>query len=106
MLGRMFFALAVLVLAAFTAALAPDATAKKGPKPKHSPNFEFRGQAIIPTGTTFQGTSVGGLSGIAYAGGETFYTLSDDQANARFYKLEAKIADGQLSNGDLEFKSV
>jgi hypothetical protein len=102
MLRRTFFVFAIVVLA-----LAPAAAAKKGPKPpKHAPSLEFRGQAIIPTGTTFQGTNVGGLSGIAYAGGETFYTLSDDQANARFYRLEARIADGQLTNGDIEFRSV
>jgi hypothetical protein len=102
MLRRTFLVFAVVVLA-----LAPAATAKKGPKPgKHAPKLEFRGQAIIPTGTMFEGTNVGGLSSMAYAGGEKFYALSDDQANARFYKLKARIADGQLSNGDIEFKSV
>jgi hypothetical protein len=97
-------ALAVLIA---TAAFAPAATAKKGPKPnKHTPALEFRGQAIIPTGTTFQGTNVGGLSSIAYAGHNTFYAISDDQTNARFYKLRADIADGQLSNGDVTFQGV
>ena len=96
-------AIALGVLLA-TAALAPAATAKKGPK--HSSGLEFRGQVIVPTGTMFQGTQVGGLSGIAYAGGTTFYTLSDDQANARFYQLNAAIADGQLSAGDITFQSV
>ena len=28
--------------------------------------LDFRGQAIIPTGTTFAGTTVGGLSSITY----------------------------------------
>ena len=96
-------AIAITALAA-TAALAPAATAKKGPK--HAPSLEFRGQAIIPTGTTFMGTTVGGLSSIAYAGGTTFYAISDDQANARFYKLRADIADGQLTPGDITFQSV
>ncbi|HEX7254450.1 MAG TPA: esterase-like activity of phytase family protein, partial [Gaiellaceae bacterium] len=97
---------AALALAALlaTAALAPTATAKKGHK--RAPTLEFRGQAIIPTGTMFQGTNVGGLSSIAYAGGKTFYVISDDQANARFYKLRADIADGQLDNDDITFKSV
>jgi hypothetical protein len=102
MLRRMFFVFAALVLV-----IAPAATAKKGPKPgKHVPKLEFRGQVIIPTGTTFEGTSVGGLSSIAYAGRGVFYVLSDDQANARFYKLHADIADGQLSAGDITFQSV
>ena len=104
--GRTKAAWAAIALAALFAvtALAPTAVAKKGPK--HSPTLEFRGQVIVPTGTTFQGTQVGGLSGIAYAGGTTFLSLSDDQANARFYKLNAAIADGQLSAGDITFQSV
>jgi hypothetical protein len=96
MLRRTFFALAIVVLA-----LAPAATAKK-----KAPALEFRGQVIIPTGTMFEGTNVGGLSSIAHAGGGVFYALSDDQANARFYKLRADIADGQLSSGDITFQSV
>jgi hypothetical protein len=96
--------LAVAALIA-TMVLAPAAaTAKKGPK--HGPKLEFRGQLIIPTGTTFQGTTVGGLSSISYAGRETFYAISDDQANARFYKLRASVADGQLSAGDVTFLAV
>src|SRR5215207_8282400 len=100
MLGRLFLALALLFAAALTAAYAPAAPSKQ--KPKHAPSLEFRGQVIVPTGTTFKGTNVGGLSGIAYAGD----TLSDDQANARFYGIRAQIADGQLSAGDIEFTSV
>jgi hypothetical protein len=100
MLRRTFFVLAIVVLA-----LAPAATAKKGQKPK-LPKLEFRGQVIVPTGTMFEGTNVGGLSSIAHAGGGVFYTLSDDQANARFYKLSADIADGQLTAGDITFQSV
>lgn len=96
-------AIAIAALVA-TAALAPAATAKKGHK--RAPTLEFRGQVIVPTGTMFQSTQVGGLSGIAYAGGTTFYSLSDDQSNARFYRLNAAIADGQLSAGDITFQSV
>jgi 3-phytase len=104
--GRSRTTWTVLALAALvaTAALAPAATAKKGHKP--GPKLEFRGQVIIPTGTTFQSTTIGGLSSIAYAGHETFYVISDDQTNARFYKLSAAIADGQLSAGDISFQSV
>lgn len=107
--GRSRTAWAALALCALLAAavFAPAATAKKKHKPgKHVPALEFRGQAIIPTGTTFAGTTVGGLSSIAYAGDETFYAISDDQANARFYKLTADIGDGQLTPGDIAFQSV
>jgi hypothetical protein len=104
--GRSRMAWAVLALAGLlaTAALAAAAPAKKGHG--RGPTLEFRGQVIIPTGTMFQGTQIGGLSGIDYAGGQTFYTLSDDQANARFYKLRARIRDGRLDAGDIEFRSV
>jgi hypothetical protein len=101
--GVVWAALALVALLA-AAALAPAATAKKGHK--RAPTLEFRGQAIIPTGTAFMGTTVGGLSSISYAGGKSFYVISDDQANARFYKLRADIADGALDNDDITFTSV
>jgi 3-phytase len=98
-----WMALALAALLA-TAAFAPAATAKKGHK--GGPTLEFRGEVIFPTGTTFAGTQVGGLSSIAYAGRGDFYVLSDDQTNARFYKLHAAIADGRLTPGDITFESV
>ena len=103
--GAIWAALALTALLA-AAVLAPAATAKKGKGHKGAPTLEFRGQAIIPTGTTFMGTTVGGLSSISYAGGKSFYVISDDQANARFYKLRARISDGELANGDITFTSV
>ncbi|MCA8953354.1 MAG: esterase-like activity of phytase family protein [Planctomycetes bacterium] len=51
----------------------------------------FLGATSIPTGTMFQGTEVGGLSGIAYDGNRSrYYAISDDRsqlAPARFYTL-------------------
>lgn len=104
--GRWKLAATALVLAVLiaTAAIAPAATARK--EPDRGLSLEFRGQVIIPTGTQFQSTTVGGLSSIAHAGRGTFYVLSDDQTNARFYKLRAEIADGRLSAGDITFESV
>jgi hypothetical protein len=103
--GAIWAALALTALIA-AAVLAPAATAKKGKGHKGAPMLEFRGQAIIPTGTSFMGTTVGGLSSISYAGGKSFYVISDDQANARFYKLRARISDGELDNDDITFTSV
>ena len=99
---RLLAALVTLFVAASAAALAPAASSKQ----KRGTALEFRGQVIFPTGTTFQSTNVGGLSSIAYAGRNTFYVISDDQTNARFYRLRADIADGQLSHGDITFESV
>ena len=94
---------AILVAAALTA------SAPAAPNHKRPPTLEFRGELILPTGTTFAGTQVGGLSGIQYAGGSTFYSLSDDPSQfgpARFYKLRADIADGRLTPGDIQFLDV
>ena len=66
-------ALAALVLLVSPAgAVSPNA---------HRPSLQFIGQAIIPTGTTFAGTTVGGLSSITYdPERNVYYTLSDDQS--------------------------
>ena len=93
-----------LATAAVVAASAPAATSHKKPT-----GLEFRGEVILPTGFTFAGTQVGGLSGIDYAGRENFYALSDDPSQfgpARFYGLHAAIRDGRLTPGDITFTSV
>jgi hypothetical protein len=79
-------------------------TASNGAKP---PRLEFLGQAIVPTGTTFDGTIIGGLSSITYdAASGDFYVLSDDQVNARLYTLRIDVSDGRLDTGDVEFTGV
>jgi hypothetical protein len=94
------------LVALFTAALAllaPAAAAANGP----SPELRFLGQAILPTGTTYQGTVVGGLSSITYdARRDVYYVLSDDQVGARFYTVALGIGDGRLSDGDVRFRAV
>ena len=48
----------------------------------------------MPTGTKFQGTTVGGLSSITYdAQNDVYYAISDDPSQfqpARFYTLQAR----------------
>lgn len=99
--------LAGLLVVAVAATAGVTATASDGAKP---PALEFLGQAIVPTGTTFAGTTVGGLSSITYdAARGVFYSLSDDQGQlqpARFYTLRADLADGRLDNGDVTFLGV
>ena len=78
----------------------------KGPRVE----LEFRGQAIVPTGTTFRGTTVGGLSSITYdARRDRFYAVSDDASQfqpARFYSVGLGLRDGRLSEGDVRFEDV
>lgn len=74
------------------------------------PDLEFLGQAVVPTGTSFDGTVVGGLSSITYDRERgVFYSLSDDQGTinpARFYTLRIDVTDGRLDNGDVDFLDV
>jgi hypothetical protein len=69
------------------------ATASDGSKP---PELQFLGQSIVPTGTKYGGTDVGGLSSITYdARRGVFYALSDDQSMlqpARFYTLDVDVS--------------
>jgi hypothetical protein len=99
------WAVAAALLVAVAGAL--TANASDGAKP---PRLEFLGQAIVPTGTTFAGTTVGGLSSITYDHARgVFYSLSDDQSvfgPARFYTLRLDLADGRLDDGDVGFLST
>jgi hypothetical protein len=74
---------------------------------------EFLGEVVVPTGTMFGGTEVGGLSSIAFdAGRNVYYALSDDQGNratgdpVRYYTVAIDLADGQLDPGDVVFTDV
>jgi 3-phytase/alkaline phosphatase D len=96
----------LIITGATAALLAPSAPAL-GNGNGHHASIQFRGQAIIPTGTTFQGTQVGGLSSITYdAARGVFYAISDDPADTRYYSLRLRVADGALSNGDVEVTGV
>lgn len=71
---------------------------------------EFTGEVIFPTGFSFNGSPVGGLSGITYDRfNNVFYSISDDRsqfAPARFYTLNIDLSDGRLDNGDVTFQNV
>ena len=92
-------------LAAAVAALAMTVTAAPAVAKGPSVDLEFRGQAIVPTGTMFMGTTVGGLSSITYdRRRDGYYVLSDDQGQfqpARFYTAELDVRDGRLTDDDV-----
>ncbi len=68
---------------------------------------ESLGVVTFVTGTTFAGTEVGGLSGIAYdARRGVYYALSDDRTDARFYTVSIDLSDGSLDPGDVTFLDV
>jgi hypothetical protein len=94
---------AFAVLAVAMAWLVPGAAQAHG-------GLQFLGQAIVPTGTSFKGTTVGGLSSITYdARRDAYYALSDDPSQfqpARFYTVGLDVRDGRLTNGDVHFQDV
>ena len=71
---------------------------------------ELRGTSSFATGLRFEGTEVGGLSGIAHDRRRgVYYALSDDRSQrdaSRFYTLEIDLADGSLDDGDVEVVAV
>ena len=95
---RAKLAAALIALAAFPAVA--DA---------HRLDLDFRGEAIVPTGTMFEGTTVGGLSSITYDHRRgVYYAISDDASviNPVRYYTVALDARGRLSDGDVRFKDV
>jgi len=72
--------------------------------------LEFLGEVTFPTGLTFEGTEVGGLSGLTYDPTRgVYYALSDDRSEfnpARFYTLDIDLSDGSLDAGDVEILGV
>ena len=73
-------------------------------------DIDFIGQVTFPTGLSFDGTQVGGLSGITWDPvAQHYYAVSDDRsqfAPARFYTMEIDVADGALTAGDVRFTDV
>jgi 3-phytase len=70
-------------------------------------DIDFLGEVTFPTGFQFDGTTVGGLSGIAYDYEKgVYYSISDDRSQfnpARFYTLDINLTDGKLDDGDVSF---
>jgi hypothetical protein len=97
-------------LAAAACALATTALVFAAPALGRGPDLRFRGQAIVPTGTTFAGTTVGGLSSITYdRRRDVYYTVSDDQSvlqPVRYYTVALDVHDGRLTDRDVRFRDV
>ncbi len=80
---------------------------------------EVLGHVVVPTGTEFDGTEIGGLSSITYDHRRgVYYSLSDDQGNrtdtngdpngdpVRYYTIDIDLNDGALDDGDVDFVDV
>ena len=97
----------VLVAASVSCVLAASANASPQGPPLR---LQFLGQAIVPTGTQFDGTTVGGLSSITWDPlRNVYYAISDDPSQfqpARFYTIRLDVGNGELSAGDVQFAGV
>ena len=64
----------------------------------HAADFSlnYLGQQIVPTGTQYSSTTVGGLSGLDYdAANQRYFAISDDRSQlnpARFYTLNLDLS--------------
>jgi len=108
----------IIVAAATAVLMLTPALAVSGGSHRHGQArtvtaVEFAGEVVIPSGTLFGGTEVGGLSSITYdSRRHVYYTLSDDQGNrttgdpVRYYTTEIDLSDGSLDAGDLDFVDV
>lgn len=68
------------------------------PEPATPPSLlTYLGQSQLAFGATFDGTAIGGLSGITYdAGRQLYYVISDDRAKkgpTRFYDFRISLSD-------------
>ncbi|MCU0545204.1 MAG: esterase-like activity of phytase family protein [Oscillatoriaceae cyanobacterium Prado104] len=109
------FSLALILLTVCTACAPPPAAAKDRSFPDMS--LEFLSEYQLPK-ISFEGTRVGGLSGITYnpkainsnnIKGYRFYAISDDPSengDARFYSLRLDIAPNSSGNFAIEKVAV
>lgn len=100
----------VLLAVLLVAAMAVGSGAVPAAEERTVANMEFLGEVTFPTGFSFSGTEVGGLSGITFdARRGVYYSLSDDPSQidpARYYTLTIDVSDGSLDPGDVTFSDV
>lgn len=83
----------------YTAVLAVTLIGCKSTRVGTTDNVQVRfiDEYIIPADAQVDGTQVGGLSGLNYHDG-TFYMVSDQPSNPRFYKAEIKISEEKIDS--------
>ena len=96
----------VAVVATLALAIAAPPALAHGGRPLR---LDFLGQAIVPTGTMFQGTTIGGLSSWDYDRARgVYYAISDDPSQfdpARYYTIAVDLRHGTLDDSDVSFRS-
>lgn len=102
---KSFLKIGTLALIAAIAGLLQPACAQSAFK------LEALGEVVIPYNYQFDGTPVGGLSGLTYdPQTQRYYVISDDKSefsDARFYSLRLQLnRDGKLTREGLAFEDV
>ncbi|MGA9595654.1 MAG: esterase-like activity of phytase family protein [Acidimicrobiia bacterium] len=93
--------------------LAIPATASGSAGPVTVDSVEYLGQQVIPTGTMYSGTEIGGLSSITYdAHRGQYYAISDDQGNrgtgdpVRYYTMTLDFDETGFTGTGVDFTDV
>ena len=102
---------AAAILLVLPAAVAP---AKDAGVAQTVVDVEFLGEVVVPTGTLYGGTEIGGLSSITYDTARgVYYALSDDQGNrptgdpVRYYTVARSTSPtARSTTGTCEFVDV
>jgi len=110
--NRSFLLISVLLALLLVSPIAGTFALSDG-EAKTVADVEFLGEVVIPTGTVFGDTEIGGLSSITFDRGRgVYYVLSDDQGNrstgdpVRYYTVAIDLADGTLDDDDVAFVDV
>ncbi len=109
---RPLLPLVLALLGPGSAAPAPaDPVERPAPPPRRRvERLELLGEARLAPGLVFEGTTVGGLSALAYDPGRgRWYALSDDRSQlgpARFYTLALTLTDGRLARDGVRVEGV
>lgn len=84
-------ALATLASLSFHALAQPVATREPAPASERTISLRWIGSFNLPTGTVFEGTEFGGISGLDRAPDGTYWALSDDREAPRMYALRIDL---------------
>ncbi|MCS7012123.1 MAG: esterase-like activity of phytase family protein [Chloroherpetonaceae bacterium] len=101
--NRIFLVITSLCGALLLASCSGSSSPSSSEAPTRVGSLRFIGEQRIPFNTKFQGTTVGGLSGIDYDG-NTWYLMCDDAADSnevRFYTANLTISQNAFSQVQL-----
>ena len=78
------------------------ATREPAPTPDRIASLRWIGSFTLPTGTVFEGTEFGGISGLDRAPDGTYWAISDDRETPRLYALRLDLDQHGLHAVNIE----